>query len=65
MTFTLSIDPIFFPTALRSAEEPVVDAIDTLGISLYDEPPEVKRILPIGPVTVFEVVVYLISETVV
>ena len=45
---------------MRSAEEPVVEATDTLGMSLYDAPPEVKRILPIGPVTVFEVVVYLI-----
>ena len=32
--FTLSIDPILFPTALRSDEEPVVEATDTLGISL-------------------------------
>jgi len=62
---TLSIDPILSPTALRSDEDPVVEATDTLGISLYDEPPEVKRILPIGPVTFFEVVVYLISDTVV
>ena len=55
--FTLSIAPIFAPDAFRSADDPVVDAIETLGKSLYDVPPEVRRILPTGPVIFLEFVV--------
>ena len=55
---TSSILPISPPNALRLADVPVVEATDTCGISLYDDPPPCNNTLATPPLIFFVFVMY-------